>query len=394
MSLNGSRLKYYATSALSLALILLISLSFFKKTPMPENAVTVSTRDTNEISLFLGSNLPKKVSVSAKSAVLIECGSGKAVFEKNAHVRMPMASTTKIMTALVVIESVDLSDTVTVPREACGIEGSSVYLREGEKFTVEELLYALLLASANDAATALALHTSKSIESFAEEMNELAAELGLRNTHFTNPHGLHDDGHYTTAYELAHIARAAAKNDTFRKITSTQRIIIRRDSKESARLLVNHNRLLRSYDGCFGIKTGFTKASGRCLVSGAERDGVSFIAVTLDAPDDWNDHKALLDAAFSQYQRITLFDAGEIEYMLPIAGSYQTSVLCKSTKAFSVVTDKGTAPNVTYKIYAHRPHFAPISAGKTVGRVVFLINGNIIAECELRSVFSAAKRKK
>lgn len=393
MSLQKPKLRNYATSLLSVVLILLMSASFLRKAPTSDGSVKTNAHGNCGISLFVGTPLSGEPSVSAKSAVLIECSSGKAVFEKNAHARMPMASTTKIMTALVVIENALLTDTVKIPREACGIEGSSIYLREGEEFTVEELLYALLLASANDAATALALHISGSVEAFADRMNELARDLCLKDTHFTNPHGLHDADHYTTAYELAIIARAAAENDTFRKITSTQKTVIRRDSKESARLLTNHNKLLRSYDGCFGIKTGFTKTSGRCLVSGAERDGMSFIAVTLNAPDDWNDHKNLLNAAFSQYKRITPFDGGEIEYMLPLVGSYQASVLCRTTQALTVISDKDTDQTVTYKIYARRLEYAPIYAGQCVGKVVFLLNGRKIAECDLISVYSAAKRK-
>lgn len=392
MSSRKSTQKNYATTVLSLALILLISVHF-NRAPIYGDSLPSNAQATDGVSLFLGNDLKDPPQISAEGAVLIECDSGTAVFEKNAHVRMPMASTTKIMTALVVIDNAQLTDTVRIPREACGIEGSSVYLREGEEFTVEELLYALMLASANDAAAALAIHTSGSVEAFAEEMNELARDLGLSDTHFTNPHGLHDEDHYTTAYELALIARAAAKNGTFRKITSTQKTVIRRHSKESAHLLTNHNKLLRSYDGCFGIKTGFTKTSGRCLASGAERDGMSFIAVTLNAPDDWNDHKRLLDAAFSQYRRVTLFEVGDVEYMLPISGSYQSSVLCQSTQSLTVITDKSKNPNVTYKIYARRFELAPIESGQCVGKVMFLYGGKFIAECDLRAVYSAAKRK-
>ena len=391
MSSLKKEAKKYATSILSALLLVLISVMPHRGAPTVD--ASAGTQADIGVSLFVGSGLSSKPSLSARSAVLIECESGRAVFERNAHAKMPMASTTKIMTALVVLDNARLSDTVKIPREACGIEGSSVYLREGEEFTVEELLYALMLASANDAAAALAIHVSGSIEAFAERMNECARDLGLQSTHFTNPHGLNDENHYTTAYELALIARAASKNDTFRKITSTQRTVIRRHSKESARLLTNHNKLLRSYDGCFGIKTGFTKASGRCLVSGAERDGTSFIAVTLDAPDDWNDHRALFDAAFSQYKRATVLEDGGTEYRLPISGGYQENVLCRSVGRVSLICDKDTYPEITFKIYARHLTLAPISAGDVVGRVVILYNGGVIAQCELRAVYSAAKRK-
>ena len=393
MSFKIFKLKKYATVLLSALLILPIMLTHQAKSPAKVGTMTASGTPQADISLFAGSRINEEPSLSAKSAVLLECNSKMAVFEKNAHARMPMASTTKIMTALVVIRNASLTDTVMIPKEACGIEGSSVYLREGEKFTVEELLYALMLASANDAAAALAIHTCGSIEDFAKKMNECAAELGLRNTHFTNPHGLFDEDHYTTAYELALIACAASENDTFRKITSTQKTVIRRDSKESARLLTNHNKLLRSYDGCFGIKTGFTKKSGRCLVSGAERDGMSFIAVTLDAPDDWNDHRAMLNAAFMQYEKITPPDGCGISYMLPVSGSYQSSVLCQSTQKISVIVNKGEKAELTCKIYARRMELAPVHAGQKVGKAVYILNGSVIAECELLAVYSAAKRK-
>ena len=392
MSVKGKKAKNYVTVLLSAVLILPVLL--IQLLPATPAAVSPQASDaTGDMTVFIGNKLSANIEVSAKGAVLVEADSGNAVFEKNAHKRMPMASTTKIMTALTVLQSVPITDTVKIPREACGIEGSSVYLREGESFTVEELLYALLLASANDAATALAIHVCGSVEAFAERMNDIARSLGLRNTHFVNPHGLHDSDHYTTAYELALITREAARNDIFRKITSTQRTVIRRDSKESARLLVNHNRLLSSYGGCFGVKTGFTKTSGRCLVSAAERDGMTFIAVTLDAPDDWNDHRVMLDAAFSQYRRSTPFPEGSVEYMLPISGSYQSSLLCRNARSLSVITDKDKTSDVTYKIYSRRLWLAPISSGQTVGKVIFMQNGKTIAECELRAAYFAAKRK-
>jgi D-alanyl-D-alanine carboxypeptidase len=331
--------------------------------------------------------------ISAKSAILIDAESLEVLYQKNAFTKLPMASTTKIMTALIALESGDVHRQVKIDPRALGTEGSSIYLEKDETLSMRELVYALLLASANDAATALAIHVCGSVEAFAERMNDIARSLGLRNTHFVNPHGLHDSDHYTTAYELALITREAARNDIFRKITSTQRTVIRRDSKESARLLVNHNRLLSSYGGCFGVKTGFTKTSGRCLVSAAERDGMTFIAVTLDAPDDWNDHRVMLDAAFSQYRRSTPFPEGSVEYMLPISGSYQSSLLCRNARSLSVITDKDKTSDVTYKIYSRRLWLAPISSDQTVGKVIFMQNGKTIAECELRAAYFAAKRK-
>ena len=204
-------------------------------------------------------------SVSAKSAVLINAEDNGIIFSHNCNEKLPMASTTKIMTALVALENCPLDEKIIVDASAVGVEGSSVYLQKGEVLTLRQLLYALLLQSANDAATAIAVHVGGDVEGFARMMNEKAQKLGLHNTHFTNPHGLDDENHYTTAYELALVASAALKNPEFQKIVSTVKTEIPKGNE--ARYLVNHNRLLREYDGCIGVKTGFTRRCGRCLVS-------------------------------------------------------------------------------------------------------------------------------
>lgn len=384
-------LRHFKKYSNAIAMFTMIVITVILANAFPSFKETVYVPQTDLSASFIRSTASASLSVSAESAALIECTSGELIYSKNADKQMPMASTTKIMTALVVIEKCELSDIVTIPKAACGIEGSSIYLREGEQFSVKELLYALMLASANDSATALALHTSGSIEDFADEMNRKAKELGLQNTHFTNPHGLHDDEHYTTARELAIIARCASQNDVFREITSTNKTIIRRDSKESARLLTNHNKLLRLYDGAFGIKTGFTKTSGRCLVSGAERNGLSFIAVTLNAPDDWNDHISMLDLGFSLYENVKLAGSEEISCSLPISGSYQSSVLCTNTDAVYAVLPKDRSGKISYRIEMRRFEFAPIDAGTFVGRVVFLYNGEEICAVPLTTKYSAAK---
>lgn len=250
------------------------------------------------------------LSLSAESAVLIDANSGNVLYSKNHTERMEMASTTKIMTALVAAESFDSKKTVRVSPEAVGVEGSSVYLYEGEQITMEELLYSLLLQSANDAATAIAIAVAGSVEEFADMMNARASEMGLDNTHFTNPHGLSDNEHYTTAYDLAIIASHALKNETVREIVSTYKKTIPIDSRCNPRTLVNHNKMLRLYDGAIGVKTGFTKRAGRCLVSAAERDGLTLIAVTLNAPDDWRDHTQMLDFGFDSYESLLIAEVG------------------------------------------------------------------------------------
>ena len=241
------------------------------------------------------------VECSASSAILCHVSSGSVLYEKNADQRRPIASTTKIMTALTVLRrGGDLDRPFAIPPEACGIEGTSVYLKPGETLSIRDLLYALLLQSANDAATALALLCSGSIPAFADEMNRIAEQLGLRNTHFVNPHGLDHPEHYSTARDLALIAAAAFEDVNFREMVSTRRYSIPAPDG-GRRFLTNHNKLLSRYPDCVGVKTGFTKKSGRCLVSAAERDGVLLIFVTLNDPNDWNDHTLLLDYGFSLF---------------------------------------------------------------------------------------------
>lgn len=243
------------------------------------------------------------VECSAASAILYCPASREVLYEKCADQRRPIASTTKIMTALAVLrEGGDLDRSVTVPSDACGIEGTSLYLQPGETLSVRDLLYGLLLASANDAATSLALLSAGSVPAFAEKMNRIAEEIGLTNTHFTNPHGLFDPEHYSSARDLALLTAAAYDNANFREIVSTRRTVI--PAPDGAkRVLLNHNKLLTMLPDCVGVKTGFTKKSGRCLVSATERDGTFLVCVTLNDPNDWRDHIALHNYGLSHYQR-------------------------------------------------------------------------------------------
>ena len=331
-------------------------------------------------------------SVSAKSAVLIDGESGELLCSKNPDERLPMASTTKIMTALVAIEEGDLASEVTIPREAVGVEGSSIYLYEGEKLTLEELLYAVLLESANDAATAVAIHISGSVEGFAALMNEKAAKLGLENTHFENPHGLDSAQHYTTARELAIIAAEAMKNPKLREIASTKKKTIPLNDTEGVRLLINHNRLLKSYNGAIGVKTGYTKKSGRCLVSAAERDGLTLICVTLSAPDDWRDHTSLLDYGFSNYESRVLCVKDEMRQVLPVVGGKSDYVTLTNTNEIRITLPKG-APRVECQIETRQFEYAPVCEGDTLGRAVYLLDGKEIASTPIVASYSVNKTK-
>lgn len=327
--------------------------------------------------------------VSASAAVLLDAsnGSRRILWSRNADEKMSPASTTKVMTTLVAIEALPLSHRVTIPAEAVGVEGSSVYLTEGEEFTLEELLYCVMLESANDAATAVALAVAGSVEAFAALMNEKAAALGLKNTHFVNPHGLDAEGHYTTAGDLALILAAALENEAFSKISATYKTTV--GGPDGARLLVNHNRLLRSYEGSLGGKTGYTRASGRCLVSAAEREGVRLIAATLADPDDWQDHTALLDAGFDQLCAVRLIVESELS--VAIAGGEQETLrcVCASTPVAVLRSKHG---EITHKIEMERTLIAPVAAGDHVGRVVFYCDGSPIGESAIVTEYSAARK--
>lgn len=316
-------------------------------------------------------NAMPSLSLSAEGAVLMDCDSHTVLFSKNHDKKMGMASTTKIMTALIAAENFDLKKTVEIPSDAVGIEGSSVYLYKGEKITMEELLYALLLQSANDAAAAIAIAVAGSIDAFADMMNERAAQMGLKNTHFTNPHGLNDDEHYTTAYDLAVISAHALKNETVRNIVSTFKKSIPIDSDCNPRLLVNHNKMLRLYDGAIGVKTGFTKSTGRCLVSAAEREGLTVIAVTLNAPDDWNDHTKLLDFGFDNYESLLIAEVGSFMYPLSVVGGNEDFVTLTNTHELRMTVPK-IRGDIKCKIETfHRFEFAPILRGTPAGSVTY-----------------------
>lgn len=340
-----------------------------------------------------GSDARSALSVSAKSAVLYDAGGAGVLWEKNAHERLPMASTTKIMTALVALENLPLDTVVSIPAAAVGVEGSSVYLCEGEKQTLEALLFALMLESANDAATAIAIAVAGSVEAFAQLMNRRAESMGLHDTHFVNPHGLDDPEHYTTACDLAVITAEALKNPDFRRIAGTYRTSMPLGDTPGARLLINHNRLLRSYPGAIGGKTGFTKKSGRCLVSAAERDGLRLVAVTLSAPDDWSDHEHMLDYGFDSYESLCLADAGELEYAISVSGGEQNTVLASNPCDVRVTLPRERG-EITVSTELSRIAEAPVQRGDTLGRVVWECDGKEIASADICAEFNAAKSQR
>ena len=295
---------------------------------------------------------------AAQAAIVVHPETGTVLYEKNADARLGIASTTKIMTALVVLEHCALGESVEILPEYTAVEGSSMYLRAGETYTVEELLYGMMLVSGNDAALALACHTAGSVQAFADMMNDKARALGMTGSAFQNPNGLDAEGHYSTARDMAALTCAAMANDTFCTIVATERATI------GGQTLVNHNRLLRCYDGAIGVKTGYTKASGRTLVSCAQRGATRFVCVTLSDPDDWNDHTRLLDWAFENYAYRAV--AGDTPvYAVPVlSGTVQVCAVAPEREAYLLLRPEDT---VTLTAELPRFAFAPVQQGAQAG---------------------------
>ena len=308
------------------------------------------------------------IGTNSKSSVLYNPDTRSFLYKKNADQRLPMASTTKIVTALIAIETLNFDEIVKVPKEAVGVEGSSLYLKENDKLTVEDLIYSVLLQSANDAATVLALRISGDISSFAEKMTERVAEIGALNTKFQNPHGLDSEGHYTTAYDLSLIAAEALKNETFRKISSTYKYSFK--IGDEPRTVVNHNKLVKCYDGCIGVKTGYTKKSGRCLVSAAERDGVTLVAVTLDDPDDWRDHKNLLDYGFKNLESVDLNTIITLPDNIPTISSDGSKIEIKLAKNNMV---KSVDDEINYTVNLPSYVVNDVKSGDKLGEVMIKV---------------------
>ena len=310
--------------------------------------------------------------VSAKRAYVLDAVSGRVLYEKNASEQSLIASTTKIMTALVVCEQCNVLDRMRIPKEAVGIEGSSMYLQEGEVLTLQELLYGLMLSSGNDAAVALAIYCGGTVEGFAELMNDKARNLGLTGTHFENPNCLDAPGHYSTARDLAILAAYAMENPIFAKTVSAKSV------KIGQRYLTNHNKLLWRVDGADGVKTGYTQAAGRILVSSATRQGRRLIAVTIDDPDDWKDHAALLEEGFSRYSVQRLVNAGDDVGTLEVLGGENARVQVLAAEDF----DYAVAPGERPQLALPGPGFvyAPAVEGAEAGWVYVLIEGKAVGK--------------
>lgn len=328
------------------------------------------------LALIFAMRVPARaeLNVSAEAAVLMHADSGRVLYEKNADEHMLIASTTKIMTAIVVLEHCKLDDLVEVDSRSAGIEGSSMYLKAGESYTVEDMLYGLMLVSGNDAASALALHVADNMEDFAELMNEKAQELGMTESSFKNAHGLDEEGHYSTARDMAKLAAYCMENEDFARIAGTVSHTV------GEQTLVNHNRLLREYDGCLGLKTGYTMAAGRTLVTCAERDGARYVCVTLDDPDDWDDHKSLYDWAFANYSFAEVIPAG-LSYEVPVISGAELQAGAETEGSAYALVKNGES--YTTKLELPSFVFAPIAEGESAGRAVACSGGQEIASVRL-----------
>ena len=333
--------------------------------------------------LLLSAPAAEGAGISASCAIVMEAGSGRVLYEHNADQPRLIASITKLMTALVALESGHgLDEVVTIQEEDTRTEGSALYLRPGEDVKLETLLYGLLLRSGNDAALAIARHCGGSVDSFVEQMNRRARELGMVNSSFANPNGLNEEGHYSTARDMALLARACLENRELAQIVSTRTISL------EGRTFTNHNKLLWQYEGCVGLKTGYTEKAGRTLVSAARREGMTLIAVTLNDPDDWADHTALLDEGFRRYRLETAVQAGEQVGLLPVEGSLLPAVPVQAAEELSYPLAEGEELRREWSL-TRTALSAPAAAGTQVGTLRGYVDGALVGEVPLVCASSA-----
>lgn len=328
--------------------------------------------------------VPVKVgafSVGAAAAIVINADTGEVIFEQNSNTRLPMASTTKIMTALLLCEAGGLEETLTVTDKMVRVEGSSMGLLAGDTVSKRDLLYGMMLASGNDAANVTAYLLGGTVDGFVKLMNQKAETLGLKNTHFETPSGLDGESHHTTAYDLAILTKYALCNEAFATAASSKSATLCYGNPPYKRTLTNHNKMLKNYEGCIGVKTGFTKKSGRCLVTAAARNGETVIAVTLNCPDDWNTHRVLLDYGFEKTETVEIAPS-ETRYTLPvISGNENEIVIDIEPYKTSKVTDGSFTATVNLPLFL----YAPIEKDEQIGAVVYKKDNTVIAEVPINA---------
>lgn len=350
------------------------------------------------ITIFFFNNAPTvfadEINVSAKSAILICADTSEVVFAKNETERLSMASTTKIMTALLTLEAAQVCNReVSITDTMVRVEGSSMGLRAGDVVTLDTLAKGMLTCSGNDAANSAAISLAGDTKSFAKLMNERAKQIGMLNTNFVTPSGLDDDDHYTTAYDMSLLGAHAMKNPVFKEIASQKSVTVDFIKPQKRVSYSNHNKLITLYRGCIGVKTGFTKKSGRCLVSCAERDGVRLVAVTLNAPDDWNDHTRMFDYGFANVKKLTPEDT-KVSLEEPIVSSPKKSILVSCKDNISLTVNSKDFSKINKKVKISKFLYAPIEKNQVVGSVDYELNGKVLASTDLVSCEEAELEEK
>lgn len=331
---------------------------------------------------FILSADAEELSISASAYVLYCADSGEIIDGRNEHTRLGMASTTKIMTTLLCLEEAAACDREVKFTDEMIAEGSSMYLKVGDVVRLSDLARGMMMVSGNDAANAAAIAVGGDYESFAELMNRRAEQIGMKDTHFVTPSGLDHDDHYSSAYDMALLMAYAMENEDFKELTQKTSAEVEFVEPEGQKISYsNHNRLLNMYEACVGGKTGYTMSTGRCLVSCAERDGMRLVAVTLNDPDDWDDHISLYEYGFSQFTAVTLSET--ITYSVRVAGGDTEVITAHAPMTKNTIVNKSDVDKVECRVYISPLTFAPISKGECVGKVIYSIDSAVILESEL-----------
>ena len=345
--------------------------------------------------------LPKKVfasndfqSIDAKAAVVIESSSKRVLFEKNINSQLPMASTTKIMTALIALENTEnLDEVFATDNRAVGIEGTSIYLKKDEKLSMRHLLYGLMLASGNDAALAIAYKVGNgNLQTFVDKMNDKVNQLGLHNTHFDNPHGLDSDTHYTSAYDLAVITAEAMKNEDFREIVKTKYTQIPSNKQGENRFLRNKHKLLHSYEGCEGVKTGFTDNALRCCVTSAYKNNMRLICVVLNCPNMFEDSKKLLEDCFNDYAKINLLQANKYIESLPVKNCNVDSVKTYTKNSFDYPLKENELDKINNKVVLPEFIETPLEKDSEIGEYKIYLGNDLIFSTKIFTMESVEEK--
>lgn len=335
--------------------------------------------------LVVASNL----NVSGQSYILIEENSGRVLLENNSHKKMAMASTTKIMTALIAIERGRLDDVVLIGEDSVNVEGSSIYLGVGEKVKMIDLIYGLMLRSGNDSAVAIANHISKSEEDFVSLMNQKAKLIGAKNTNFMNPHGLHHENHYSTAYDLSLITREAFKYSEFENISNSK---VYTGSRERENYFVNKNKTLWEYEGGDGVKIGYTMSSGRCLVSSATRNNMRLIAVSLNAPNWFNDNYKLMDYGFNNYKLYNIYEKDQLITQANVIEGVKEKIPLVSERDFLYPLRKEEVDKIKLNVNILNEINAPIKKGDILGEVEVYLEGSFIRRDNLIAKYDVDRK--